>query len=1065
MGTTTPPGTPDFPITEDAGVTDTESILTIPLTALELGAGSAFGVSSNSKNSVVVDKHNTVDGIGPSTDPIRRDFQALWVYRAPDIGTTLEWGRVPASAPGYDDTNTIVRGEIMTSTPRLPSADFPFGGHINTVRIFGNRGQFSGLESWFNYCLENYQPAVGSSYLDHALEYNQPFTPQEELYMDGNISNISVARTTYTYNYYMRQYENAITQIQEALYPDLYVFYLEKNREQTAGEGTSFLASLGTLAYEINPFTPDLLQPGYNEDFIYSDFITLDRTIPGIFINSMRGTGPAREKVGESDAAKYFDRWAFFYGVAANGVPVLNPNSAEVLDELTLRYKNIIVPRTTQKLAQESYNSYKVLFPMYTEIDYPQINSGDFITEVGEVRALNNLMRDTVSDFQQLDGAAGPFSSAQFSSNLSFVEKHQRVNQAGRRYPFIENQPVGTQRRVYDFQEWLELFGSIDPTITENANFVFLKNFNGLGIEDTPFPSDADPGLASDMEEIQTITTNLVSTYLRNYQEVLRGDRAYSEDLFYRINKYTVNERGIRGLYPIKSYFVLNTPESLARINLIDTQMRYNRTYQYEIYTCRLVVGSETRYITGRALQWNLGPPNEFAADGTPIQSTTLAGDFKPFDLFAASSTTRTDIPASSSDDSPPRDERTGTSSAPGSAAAEAARARAAARRETGTAAGAIAGTMGAGIPDDLDGGSSTLPDLDHGAGAPDIEEVMGGTTVGYNSAGSVWSPYVAQFTTETRPSIKIIELPFARPYDGDVSFGRGTMLDSPPMPPEIDVVPYRGVDYQILLLMNTGAGSEEFEPIIFNPEEQLYVLRLQEMIVDPSEKKIRYTNDDPSTQFEVYRMETKPYSYEDFKDNFRATVKTESEQNGFRPASSAALRDLIQPNKKYYYMFRALDLHGHASHPSPVYEVELINNDGAVYPSVRVIEFESIDSVKVPLKKVNRFLQITPTLAQSQLDGAALIEANDGRSLDRAPSDTNLPLGLEDEKVWGKKFKIRVTSRKTGKKLDLNITFKKKYDPFVAMEVELGGNSAAAGGAGTTTATAVTGTPTLPGY
>lgn len=49
MGTTTPPGTPDFPITEDAGVTDTESILTIPLTALELGAGSAFGVSSNSK--------------------------------------------------------------------------------------------------------------------------------------------------------------------------------------------------------------------------------------------------------------------------------------------------------------------------------------------------------------------------------------------------------------------------------------------------------------------------------------------------------------------------------------------------------------------------------------------------------------------------------------------------------------------------------------------------------------------------------------------------------------------------------------------------------------------------------------------------------------------------------------------------------------------------------------------------------------------------------------------------------------------------------------------------------
>ena len=979
MGTTAPPSSRDFPTTDTTGTPEV-GMPSVALSAIEMGFGTAFGVSSNSKNSVVVDRNNTVDGADVTTDPIRRDYQALWLYQAGDLGTTLVWGREASSTPGYNDTNTILRGEIITSTPMIPSERYPFGGHQQTVRIFGNNGQFTGLESWFNYCLENYQGAIGTSYLDHALEYNQPFSPQEEFYMDGNISNISVARTTYTYNYYMRQYENAITQIQEALYPDLYVFYLEKGRSQAANEGTSFLANLGTLAYEINPLTPDLLQPGYNDNFLYSDFITLDRTIPGVFINSMRGSGPDREKVGESDAAKYFDRWAFFYGVAANGVPVLNPNSPEVLDELTLRYKNIIVPRTTQKLAQQNYNSYKVLFPMYAEIDYPQINSGDFIVEAGETRAMNNLMRDTVSDFQQLDGAAGPFSSAQFSANLSFVEKHQRVNQAGQRYPFIENQPVGTQRRVYDFQEWLESFGSINPAIVDNANFVFLKNFDALGAEDTPFSSDADPGLANDMEEIQAVATNLVSTYLRKYEDVLRGDRAYSEDLFYRINKYVVNERGVRSFYPIKSYFVLNTPESLARINLIDTQMRYNRTYQYEISTCRLVIGSETRYVTGRALQWTLGPPNEFTAGGMPVQSTTLSGDFKPFDLFAASSTARTDA----SDGEPPREERIGTSSAPGSEAAELARARAAARRETGSSAGAMAGFRDEGIPEEFRGEDDGLDAFD-GSMREDLDEegieaIMGGTTIGYNSAGSIWSPYVAEFDVQIRPSIKIIELPFARPYDGDVSFGRGTMLDSPPMPPEIDVVPYRGVDYQILLLLNTGVGSEEFEPVIFNPEEQLYVLRLQEMIVDPNETKIRYTNDDPSARFEVYRMETKPYSYEDFKDNFRVTVNTESEQNGFRPASSAALKDLIQSNKKYYYMFRSLDLHGHASHPSPVYEIELVNNDGAVYPSVRVVEFESVENVKTPAKRVNRFLQITPTIAQSQLNEAALIEANDGR-------------------------------------------------------------------------------------
>ena len=1006
MGSTTMSPSLDFDSLDVTGTgVGTPDLSPTTISALDLSFGTAFGVSSNSKNSVIVDKSNTVDGIGPSTDPIRKDYQALWVYNAGTLGTNLAWGRAAASSPGFDNTNTIVYGQIVSTTQRLPDADYPFGGYTETVRVFGNRSQFSGLASWFSYCLENYQGVIDNSYLDHALEYNQPFSPQEELYMDGNISNIAVVRSSYNYNYYMRQYENAITQIQEALYPDLYVFYLEKNRAQAAGEGTSLLTNLGTLAYEINPITPDLLQPGYNENFIYSDFITLDRTIPGVFINSMRGTGPSREKVGERDSAKYFDRWAFFYGVAAAGVPVFNPNSAEVLDELALRYKNIIVPRTTQELTQQSYNSYKVLFPMYAEIDYPQISSGDFVTELGTNRALNNLTRDTLCDFQQLDGTAGPFSSPQFSANLPFVEKHQRVNSAGQRYPFIENQPVGTQRRVYDFQEWLESVGATDPSIVDGSNFVFLKNFDALGLEDTPYATSADPGLANDVEEMQIIMTNLVNSYLRTTSQVFRGDRAYSEDLFYRINKYTVSESGVRSFYPIKSYFVLNTPDARARINLIDTQMRYNRTYQYEIFTCRLVIGSETTYTSGQALQWTPGSPNSFTSGPAvePVESTILAGNFKNFSLFSAETVS----------DSPP-----------GSA---------------GTS-----GELGAGIPTDFGGSTSAAPGfIDYSDPTVDVEDELGGTTVSYTSPGQPWSPYVAQFSVEVRPSIKIIELPFARPYSGDVSFGRGTMLDSPPMPPEIDVVPYRGIDYQILLLMNTGAGAEDFEPIIFNPEEQIYILKLQEMIVDPNERKVRYKNDDPSTQFEVYRMETKPYSYEDFKDNFRATVKTESEQNGFMPASSAALRDLIQPNRKYYYMFRALDLHGHASHPSPVYEVELINNDGAIYPSVRAVEFESVENVKIPLKKVNRFLQISPTLGQSQLDESALVEANDGESLDRAPTGTNLPLGLEEEKVWGKKFKIRVTSKTTGKKLDLNITFKKKYDPFVATQVELGGNSA----------------------
>ena len=102
------------------------------------------------------------------------------------------------------------------------------------------------------------------------------------------------------------------------------------------------------------------------------------------------------------------------------------------------------------------------------------------------------------------------------------------------------------------------------------------------------------------------------------------------------------------------------------------------------------------------------------------------------------------------------------------------------------------------------------------------------------------------------------------------------------------------------------------------------------------------YKTDDYVREFQVYRLLEKPETYSDFAGNIVASLKTgqiartsdESIRN-FK-ASSASLVDKVQPNTKYYYMFRSVDTHGLVSYPSHVYEVELVDNDGAVYPIIK---------------------------------------------------------------------------------------------------------------------------------
>jgi len=188
--------------------------------------------------------------------------------------------------------------------------------------------------------------------------------------------------------------------------------------------------------------------------------------------------------------------------------------------------------------------------------------------------------------------------------------------------------------------------------------------------------------------------------------------------------------------------------------------------------------------------------------------------------------------------------------------------------------------------------------------------------------------------------------------------------------------------------------------------------------------------------------LKKRPRDYSEFKGSTVGTATTKYSSEQFNDnegkaktikASSASYIDDINPNKKYYYMFRSVDVHGNVSNPSPVYEVELVNDAGFVYPLIKIIHMDLTESyeaekIKTPLKSMKKYIEIIPSFAQGSID----VDLSDNQ---------NITMGTEDTSLWeydgknNKLFKIRITSRSTGKKIDLNVKFSHKHTKLVDEE------------------------------
>ena len=253
----------------------------------------------------------------------------------------------------------------------------------------------------------------------------------------------------------------------------------------------------------------------------------------------------------------------------------------------------------------------------------------------------------------------------------------------------------------------------------------------------------------------------------------------------------------------------------------------------------------------------------------------------------------------------------------------------------------------------------------------------------------------IAEFTIVSSPSYKMLEMELLRQTV--------IVKPTPQLSPSPMFFNKSNSKNEIGIYLDLRSGTEYLKPIQVNSTD------LTDL---ENDKKYEY-----STQqgvFEVFRIDKKPTSYDDFADQKLMDV-----QNSMN-STSVSFKDYILPNVKYYYIFRSLNTSLDPSNPTQVYQVELLKDSDDSKISVSTYDFSKEKNYLN--RTFKRLIQIKPSFQQSVFDDTK----NNVESMSTFKNNLDkLSLGYANHGIWGRKFKIRVKSTDSGKIIDFNIKFK----------------------------------------
>jgi hypothetical protein len=286
-------------------------------------------------------------------------------------------------------------------------------------------------------------------------------------------------------------------------------------------------------------------------------------------------------------------------------------------------------------------------------------------------------------------------------------------------------------------------------------------------------------------------------------------------------------------------------------------------------------------------------------------------------------------------------------------------------------------------------------------------------------SPGSSKKPYFANFLVTVEPNLKLFEVPIMQKSL--------RVLDNPPN--KLNVFPkYTDGDKNTLLfeLHYEGYSNKKYPVTVdtgdANVKEQY--LNANDLLQDSILQKETVSR---QSRVEIYRTSKRPTSFRSFAGNLWDTQELimDITKNTY---TSACIYDIVPSNTKFYYAFRVVNENGIAGYMEEIIEAEYINDGGYRYAMFNTLyEDELVEDVFSKITtNAQKIIQIEPNVQQTALntedadfESDAEIELLSGR----------VKVGTAEDLIWEKTFKIRLTSKKTGKKIDLNVTYKENND------------------------------------